>query len=119
MQLHADFYKETKKCLQSYCFLIADDSTAEGVERLKILCKTDDGFKLSEADFRMRGSGDFIGTKQSGRTTTELGGLRYGSEAIFLAKKISDEVMAQPLFDTSIRKYAMEKYESLCNVSLN
>ena len=118
-QLHQLRGRVGRSDLQSYCFLITGDSTAEGVERLKILCKTDDGFKLSEADFRMRGSGDFIGTKQSGRTTTELGGLRYGSESIFLAKKLSDEVMAQPIFDASIRKYAMEKYESLCNVSLN
>ena len=118
-QLHQLRGRVGRSDLQSYCFLIAGDSSPEGVERLKILCKTDDGFKLSEADFRMRGSGDFIGTKQSGRTTTELGGLRYGSEAIFLAKKISDEVMSQPIFDDTIRRFALEKYESLCNVSLN
>ena len=118
-QLHQLRGRVGRSDLQSYCFLISNDSTPEGVERLKILCKTDDGFKLSEADFRMRGSGDFIGTKQSGRTTTALGALRYGSEAIFMAKKISDEVMATGAFNETIRQYALKKYEQLCNVSLN
>lgn len=118
-QLHQLRGRVGRSDLQSYCFLISNDSTPEGIERLKILCKTDDGFKLSEADFRMRGSGDFIGTKQSGRTTTALGALRYGSEAIFMAKKISDEVMATGAFNETIRQYALKKYEQLCNVSLN
>ena len=118
-QLHQLRGRVGRSDLQSYCFLISNDSTLEGIERLKVLCKTDDGFKLSEADFRMRGSGDFIGTKQSGRTTTALGALRYGSEAIFLAKKISDEVMSSTAFNDIIKQYALKKYERLCNVSLN
>jgi ATP-dependent DNA helicase RecG len=48
--------------LQSYCLLISNKET----ERLKIMESTNDGFKLSEEDFKLRGSGDLFGTKQHG-----------------------------------------------------
>ena len=67
----------------------------------------------------MRGSGDFMGTRQSVRTTTELGALRDGTEAVFLAKSISDESFEFSYVDDKIRKYAIEKYNALCEVSLN
>jgi ATP-dependent DNA helicase RecG len=48
------------------CFLIADPKTEGAVERLGALEETTDGFKISEADFRIRGPGEFFGTRQSG-----------------------------------------------------
>jgi hypothetical protein len=45
--------------------------------------------------------------------------LRYGSEAIFLAKKLSDEVFDAGDISDEIKKYAIEKYNSLCEISLN
>ena len=47
---------------QSYCILMSDYEK----ERLKILEKTDDGFLISESDFKLRGSGDLFGVRQSG-----------------------------------------------------
>ena len=48
--------------MQSYCLLISNKET----ERLKIMEETNDGFKLSEEDFKLRGSGDLFGTRQHG-----------------------------------------------------
>ncbi len=48
------------------CFLIADPKTEGAVERLGALEQTSDGFKISEADFRIRGPGEFFGARQSG-----------------------------------------------------
>lgn len=48
--------------LQSYCYLISNFEK----DRLKIMEQTGDGFKISEADFKLRGSGDLFGVKQSG-----------------------------------------------------
>jgi len=48
------------------CFLIADPKTEGAVERLGALEETSDGFKISEADFRIRGPGEFFGARQSG-----------------------------------------------------
>jgi ATP-dependent DNA helicase RecG len=51
---------------ESYCFLFGDPTTEEGKRRLRILAKTTDGFKIAEEDLRLRGPGDFLGTRQSG-----------------------------------------------------
>lgn len=49
---------------QSYCILKSDDKENE---RLNVLCQTNDGFKIAEADLAMRKTGDLLGTKQSGK----------------------------------------------------
>ncbi len=51
---------------QSYCLLLSDDPSYHAQERLKLLETTSDGFKLAEADLRLRGPGDYFGTRQSG-----------------------------------------------------
>jgi len=51
---------------QSYCILIADPKSDDGKERMRIIAETNDGFKLAEADLKLRGPGDFFGKKQSG-----------------------------------------------------
>lgn len=51
---------------QSYCVLESDARDGEAKERLDAMCRTTDGFQIAEEDLRIRGAGDFIGTKQSG-----------------------------------------------------
>ncbi len=52
---------------QSYCFLIPDIKVSKaGAYRLKTMEETNDGFRIAEADLKLRGPGDFLGTKQSG-----------------------------------------------------
>ena len=51
---------------QSYCILESEHMTEKGWERLKAMCETTDGFAIAEADLKIRGAGDFIGTRQSG-----------------------------------------------------
>ena len=52
---------------QSYCFLIPDVKVSKaGAYRLKTMVETNDGFRIAEADLKLRGPGDFLGTKQSG-----------------------------------------------------
>ncbi len=50
----------------SYCYLLADRDSAESMQRLKIIEDTLDGFRLAEEDLKMRGPGEFFGTRQSG-----------------------------------------------------
>lgn len=52
--------------LQSFCVLDSADQTEKGQQRLQVMCNENDGFKIAEADLRLRGAGDFIGTRQSG-----------------------------------------------------
>lgn len=51
---------------RSYCILMSDDPSETGRERLQALESTRDGFELAEIDLRLRGPGDFFGTRQSG-----------------------------------------------------
>ena len=51
---------------QSYCLLLSDSPGMEARERLKIVERVHDGFQLAEEDLRLRGPGDYLGTRQSG-----------------------------------------------------
>ena len=51
---------------KSYCILTTHNRSPETLQRLKALCKTNDGFKIAGEDLRLRGPGDFFGSRQSG-----------------------------------------------------
>lgn len=51
---------------QSYCYVLSADASMNAQERLEVFQSTNDGFRLAEADLRLRGPGDFIGVRQSG-----------------------------------------------------
>lgn len=56
----------------SYCLLVSDSQVPAAVERLSALEQTNDGFKLAEIDWELRGAGDLIGTRQSGRALIQM-----------------------------------------------
>jgi ATP-dependent DNA helicase RecG len=66
----------------SWCLLLADEASPMAEERLQMLEATTDGFVLAEADLRMRGPGEFLGTRQSG--LPELSMLRTGFDSRLL-----------------------------------
>ena len=51
---------------KSYCILLSEDPSEEGLRRLRIMEETQDGFALAERDLEMRGPGDFFGVRQHG-----------------------------------------------------
>ncbi len=51
---------------KSYCILTSHNRSEETLQRLKAFCKTNDGFRIAEEDLKMRGPGDFFGSRQSG-----------------------------------------------------
>ena len=55
-----------RSSLQSYCVLQSEDESEKGLSRLQVMCETNDGFKIAEADLKQRGAGDLLGTQQSG-----------------------------------------------------
>ncbi len=65
-QLHQFRGRVGRGTEKSYCLLLAEDPTPEGQERMKLIENTHDGFKLAEEDLRLRGPGEFFGTRQSG-----------------------------------------------------
>jgi ATP-dependent DNA helicase RecG len=65
-QLHQFRGRVGRGALQSYCYLLSESGSMVASERLGIVERTTDGFKLAEEDLRLRGPGDFFGTRQSG-----------------------------------------------------
>jgi len=67
-QLHQLRGRVGRSDIQSYCFLIAYKISMDSpaYQRLQILCETNDGFRIAEEDLKLRGPGEFLGTKQSG-----------------------------------------------------
>lgn len=74
---------------KSKCILISDSDT----ERLKIMEKEDDGFVISEEDFKLRGHGDLFGTKQSGDMSFKIANVRQDYKILLQAKKDSKEYL--------------------------
>jgi ATP-dependent DNA helicase RecG len=104
---------------KSYCFLLMGAESETAKERLLTLKNNSDGFKIAEKDLEMRGSGDFFGTRQSGKMLTDIKNLRYPTSIIFMAKKLSDEAFAGRFDTERLRDAAIKKYESLKDVVLN
>ena len=104
---------------KSYCFLLMGSETESAKERLLTLKNNSDGFKIAEKDLQMRGSGDFFGTRQSGKMLTDIKNLKYPTSVIFMAKKLSDEAF-EGRFDTEkLRREALKKYDKLKDIVLN
>ena len=59
--------------------------------RLKALCKTTDGFKIAEEDLKLRGPGDFFGSRQSGLPTFRVANLSYDLATLKQAQQASAE----------------------------
>ncbi len=74
---------------KSQCILISDSDT----ERLKIMEKEDDGFVISEEDFKLRGQGDLFGTKQSGDMSFKIASIKNDYKILLQAKKDSKEYL--------------------------
>jgi ATP-dependent DNA helicase RecG len=118
-QLHQLRGRVGRSDKKSYCFLLTSVSDGLGLERLKIIKNSSDGFKISEEDYKLRGGGDFMGDRQSGKFMNDLGCLNYKTDSIFLAKKISDEAFEMGESLDQIRAVAIAKYNKLKDITLN
>lgn len=80
--------------LQSYCYLIGNKNNA----RLKVMESSDDGFYISEMDFKQRGEGDLFGTKQSGEITFKIANIKRDIKILLQANIDSQEFINQKLY---------------------
>ena len=85
-----------RSSLQSKCLLISDK---EDEKRLEIMETCNDGFVISEEDFKLRGSGDLFGTKQSGDMTFKIANLRIDYKILVQAKNDSKEYLLNHDYD--------------------
>lgn len=83
-----------RSSLKSYCVLESESQTEKAKERLEAMCRTTDGFEIAEADLKLRGAGDFLGTKQSGDNKYMALMLAY-PEKYAQAQRIACELLDQ------------------------
>lgn len=77
---------------KSYCILITDNVNEESRKRLKILAKTHDGFKISEEDLKLRGPGDFFGSRQHGLPTMKIADMSADIEILKQVQSAAEEI---------------------------
>lgn len=111
-QLHQLRGRVGRNNLQSYCVLVSNRE----VERLDVLTKTSDGFKVSEEDFKLRGSGDLFGTRQSGDMRFNLADIKQDFNILLRAKEDSQEILSSKEFVNN-GKYS--KLKELLEKSMN
>ena len=75
--------------LKSKCILISN----KDAKRLEVMTKTNDGFKISEEDFELRGHGDLFGTKQSGDMTFKIADVKKDYKLLLEAKSDAEEFL--------------------------
>jgi len=76
---------------KSYCILTSHNKNTETLQRLKALCKTNDGFRIAEEDLKLRGPGDFFGSRQSGLPTFRVANLSCDLQTLKDAQAASAE----------------------------
>ncbi len=76
---------------KSYCILTSHNKNQETLQRLKALCKTTDGFKIAEEDLKLRGPGDFFGSRQSGLPVFRVADLSFDLATLKEAQQASAE----------------------------
>ena len=74
---------------KSYCILTSHNKNPDTLQRMKALCKTTDGFKIAEEDLRLRGPGDFFGSRQSGLPVFRVANLSCDLQTLKAAQQAS------------------------------
>jgi len=82
---------------QSYCILITDTKNDETKARMKAMCDTSDGFKLAELDLKLRGAGDFFGTRQHGLPTFVIANLYRDIDVLMEVQTAVTEIDSLPV----------------------
>lgn len=117
-QLHQLRGRVGRGAEQSYCILMTSDKlTNESRKRIKTMCETNDGFKISEVDMELRGPGDILGTQQSGVVDFKKLDLIKDSKIIKASKDIVQDILQKdPQLvaedHESLRQFYVKQYKS-------
>ena len=81
--------------LPGYCILLAGEASKKTLERLRVIEQSDDGFAIAEADLKLRGPGELLGTRQWGLPEIKLGNLSQDVELIERARALAQRILSQ------------------------
>ena len=113
-QLHQLRGRIGRGTFQSYCYMIQRKKTENSIKRLKIIEKTLDGFKISDEDLKLRGPGEFLGTRQHGYVPTKLVDIINDTQIIKHARTRAFEIIEN---DPKLKQYQQLKFKLLNDYS--
>lgn len=89
---------------KSYCVLISDSKSETAGERLQIMKKYSDGFKIADEDLKQRGPGDFFGNRQHGLPDLKIADMLNDTETLKQCRICADEILKED-FNLNTKKY--------------
>ncbi len=92
-QLHQLRGRVGRGAAESWCFLFADPSTADGTARMEAMVESNDGFDLAERDLEIRGSGQVFGERQAGLGDLRLGRLPRDAKYVEFARTTAERIL--------------------------
>jgi ATP-dependent DNA helicase RecG len=114
-QLHQLRGRVGRGAEQSYCILMSGYKLGENAKkRLETMCDTNDGFKISEVDLRLRGPGDIMGTQQSGILNLKIADLGQDGQLVQISRQKALELLEKdPQFEDNEHHYLAKKLRML------
>jgi ATP-dependent DNA helicase RecG len=95
-QLHQLRGRVGRGAAQSYCLLVTTKLNEAGRERIRTMTDSNDGFYIAEMDLKLRGPGEFFGTRQSGLPALRIANILRDAEVLELARREATGFLANP-----------------------
>ena len=119
-QLHQLRGRVGRGSAKSYCILVSDAQGEDVKARLGIMCKTNDGFKISEEDLRLRGPGDFLGSRQHGLPEMHVADLGADTSILKAAQEDANRLLsADPELDAEEHRLLRRRVLELLSENLS
>jgi ATP-dependent DNA helicase RecG len=103
-QLHQLRGRVGRGAAQSYCILVTEKMNDTSKERIRTLVDSTDGFYISEMDLKLRGPGEFFGTKQSGLPSLRVANILRDAEILVIARREAVDFIAKPPSEDDLRR---------------
>jgi ATP-dependent DNA helicase RecG len=103
-QLHQLRGRVGRGAAQSYCILVTEKMNDAARHRIRTLVESTDGFFISEMDLKLRGPGEFFGTKQSGLPSLRVANILRDGEILAIARREAVDFIARPPSEEDLRR---------------
>jgi ATP-dependent DNA helicase RecG len=103
-QLHQLRGRVGRGAAQSYCILVTEKMNDTARHRIRTLVESTDGFYISEMDLKLRGPGEFFGTKQAGLPSLRVANILRDAEILEIARREAVDFITKPPSEDALRR---------------